>query len=222
MPLASVRNRPHYDYNLKLIARLRGNIMSNTSQETSRITTVSYKTALDCLDRICVLTGMNPGIRTSPARTAVEGEVVPVSRLIDVAAERGLQANLVRLDWQGLQAAVDSDPLLVLLRNAHVVAVVSNGFHGPDEIVVSDPLNGGGELIYLPRSELERGWDGDTLIVAPQPIKRARSFLWVTYLLCVGAVLSAVVLLLPREIHLRVATSDPPAREASAVTARET
>jgi len=49
-----------------------------------------------------------------------------------------------------------------------------------------------------------------------------RSFLWVICLLCVGAVLSAVVLLLPREIHMRVATSDPPAREASAVTAGET
>src|SRR5712691_6584341 len=61
--------------------------MSNTSKETSRITTVSYKTAVDCLDCICVLTVVIPGIRTSPARTAIEGYVVPVSRLIDIANE---------------------------------------------------------------------------------------------------------------------------------------
>jgi hypothetical protein len=141
--------------------------------------------------------------------------------LIDIAGERGLQANLVRLDWEGLQAAVETDPLLVLLKNANVVAVMTNGFHGPDEIVVSDPLNRDGELLYLPRSELESGWDGDALIVAPQPIKRQRSFFWMITLLCVGATLSAAVFFLAREVRVQVATSEPPAGETSAVTARD-
>jgi len=123
---------------------------------------VSCDTALACLGLLSIQYGVDTEIRS-------DSDTLPVSRLIELAVGFGFQAQLVHGDWRWLQLAVISHPVLLLLKNTNVVVAVGSRLGLPEEIVVSDPLHRDGEILVLPREDLERAWGGAALIITPLP-----------------------------------------------------
>jgi hypothetical protein len=95
----------------------------------------------------------------------VNGETLPVSRLIELARDLGLEAEHVLLDWQRLQALGFDRPLLVLLKNAHVILVTGEGRDKATEVAVWDPRNPYGETLFIPRQDFEQASTGHVLII---------------------------------------------------------
>jgi len=116
-------------------------------------------------------------------RNLIEGDTLPVSRLIEVAGEFGLAAERAVLDWPALRSRPFSHPFLLLLNNGNAVAVMGVRREGPEEVAVSDPLYRDGEVFFLARADLERAWDGAALLIAPLPPSKedaAFGFSWFT------------------------------------------
>jgi hypothetical protein len=61
--------------------------------------TASADTALACLFRLGVQNGIYAEIGAVRRRNLIEGDTLPVSRVIEVAAEFGLAAERALLDW---------------------------------------------------------------------------------------------------------------------------
>src|SRR5262249_35733620 len=113
----------------------------------------------------------------------VDGPTVPVARLAALAGEFGLAATPVRLDWQALTTGTFAHPLILVLNNANAVVLMGVRRGGGEGLAVSDPLFRDGEVFFLERSEFERAWHGDALILAPLPPGREDAkfgFSWFT------------------------------------------
>ncbi|MBP2434250.1 peptidase domain-containing ABC transporter [Bradyrhizobium elkanii] len=146
-------------------------------------TVVSAETALACLFRLAAQNGVYADVATVRRRNLIEGETLSVSHLIELAGEFGLNAKRAQFDWQGLQTTPFSHPILLLLRNDNVVSLVGLRREGPDEVALSDPLFRDGEPFFLPREELEKAWQGHSLVVtqvSPSPSDATFGFSWFT------------------------------------------
>ncbi len=130
---------------------------------------VSCDTGLACLFRLGVQLGVYADIEAVKRRNLVDGPTVPVARLAALAGEFGLQAAPARLDWQALVTGTFTHPLILVLGNANAVVLMGVRRGGGEELAVSDPLFRDGEIFFLGRSEFERAWRGDALILTPLP-----------------------------------------------------
>ena len=85
---------------------------------------VSSETALACLFRLGAQNGVYAEIGAVRRRNLIEGDSLPVARLVELAGEFGLRAERVRLDWEGLRNTRFSHPILLLLDNRNAVVLV--------------------------------------------------------------------------------------------------
>jgi hypothetical protein len=118
-------------------------------------------------------------------RNVVNGETLPISRLIELAADLGLKAEHAGLDWQRLQSLGFNHPLLVVLKNTNVILLTGGGRDGVSEVAVWDPGNPYGEILFLPREDFERASTGHALIITMPPSNGAETspssdFCWFT------------------------------------------
>ena len=129
----------------------------------------SRDTALACLARLRVRNGLDPTIAAARRGDVLDGDTLPIARLVELAGEFEFQAEHFRVDWKGLLAIGFTDPILALLKNTNVVILTGDRRDLAGEVAVWDPLHRDGELLFVPRQEFERAWSGDVLKVRPQP-----------------------------------------------------
>ena len=137
------------------------------STESLQEPIASFETAISCLARLNLQNGGTAGIEASRRRSDLLGEGLPVSRLVTLAAEFGLRAEWIRLDWQGLKTIGFTHPLLILRKDRDVVIVTGGGRSGAEEVSVWDPHHDG-VVFFVPREDFERAWNGHTLIMTPE------------------------------------------------------
>jgi len=130
---------------------------------------VSCDTALSCLIRLRVCNGDDPEIEAVRRLAILDGNTLPASRLIELVGKFGLQAECMRLDWDGLTKAELSYPILVFLKNTNVVVVTGAEGAATEEVSVWDPLYSNGEVLTVRREDFERAWNGDALAITRQP-----------------------------------------------------
>jgi hypothetical protein len=120
--------------------------------------TATYDTAVACL---CWLRDETAS-ETPPDPAAPD--YIPLTRLVALVREFGFEGELAYLDWSGLHRRGFTAGLLVLLRSGNV-AVVTGGSRGEiEEVAVWDPLDPGGEPLFVPRAIFERAWSGYVVI----------------------------------------------------------
>jgi ATP-binding cassette subfamily B protein len=144
---------------------------------------VSSQTALACLCRLGAQNGIYAEIGAVRRRSLIDGDSVPVARLVELAGEFGLHAEPARLDWDSLRTTPFSHPILLLLVNKNVVVLMGLRRDGSEEVTISDPLFRDGEPFFLARKKLEAAWRGDALVVTPLPpgaADTAFGFSWFT------------------------------------------
>src|SRR5438270_8828469 len=154
-----------------------------TTNESAARDVVSTETALACLFRLGAQNGVYAEIGAVRRRTLSEEHPLPVARLVELAAEFGLRAERVRLDWDGLRNTPFSHPILLLLDNKNAVVLVGVRRNGPEEVAVSDPVFRDGEPFFLAREDLARAWRGTALVITPLPPTKADTsfgFSWFT------------------------------------------
>src|ERR1700739_3179870 len=130
---------------------------------------VCCETALACLFRLGAQNGVYAEIGAVRRRNLIEGDNLPVARLVELAGEFGLRAERARLDWEGLRSTPFSHPILLLLDNKNAVVLVGMRRSGPEEVAVSDPMFRDGEPFFLARGALERAWRGAARGGTPLP-----------------------------------------------------
>jgi hypothetical protein len=124
-------------------------------------------------------------VEAARCRNVVNGETLPISRLIELAADLGLKAEHAGLDWQRLQSVGFTHPLLVLLKSTNVVLLTGRGRDGVSEVAVWDPGNPYDEILFVPREDFERASTGHALIITMPPSTGAETspssdFCWFT------------------------------------------
>ena len=136
---------------------------------------VSCDTALPCLIRLRVCNGDDPEIEAVRHLAVLDGNTLPASRLIELVGKFGLQAECMRLDWDGLTKAGLSYPILVFLKNTNVVVVTGVESTATEAVSVWDPLHSDGEVLTVRREDFERAWSGDALAITRQPSPEAEA-----------------------------------------------
>ena len=87
--------------------------------------------------------------------------------LVEIAREHRFRASSARLSWESL-AETDAFPFLALLTNGNAVVVL--GVSSETQTVrVLDPLARVQEPFELDRHSFESSWDGQSLLLQPQP-----------------------------------------------------
>src|SRR5216684_8201560 len=114
---------------------------------------VTSETALACLFRLGAQNGTYAEIGAVRRRNLIDGDTVPVARLVDLAGEFGLHAERARFDWDRLHTTPFSHPILLLLANKNVVALMGLRRDGLEEVTLSDPLFSDGEPFFLAREK---------------------------------------------------------------------
>ena len=127
----------------------------------------SCDTATSCLARLSMQNGGAARITAARKRIDLASEPLPLSRLVKLAAEFGLQAEWIQLDWQGLKTAVVAHPVLIVRKNTDVVVVTGGGRSGAEEVSVWDPHHDG-VVFFVAREDFEGGWSGHALIITPE------------------------------------------------------
>ena len=127
----------------------------------------SRDTAVSCLVRLSARNSGAAWIEAGCSSIDLAGETLPLSQLVRLAAELGLQAEWVRLDWQELKTAASTRPLLILRDNTEVVVVTGVGRSGAEEVSVWDPHHDG-VVFFVSCEDFERSWSGHTLLITPK------------------------------------------------------
>src|SRR6516164_11445305 len=127
----------------------------------------SCDTAVSCLARLSAQNG--GGARIEAARRSIDlaSETLTLSRLVKLAAEFGLQAQWIQLDWQGRKTTASAQPLLVVRNDGDVVVVTGGGRSGAEEVSVWDPHHDG-VVFFVSREDFERTWSGHALLIRPK------------------------------------------------------
>jgi ATP-binding cassette, subfamily B, bacterial HlyB/CyaB len=116
-------------------------------------------------------------------RNLIDGDTLPVGRLVEVADEFGQHAERARLDWDSLHNTPFSHQILLLLPNKNVVALMGMRRDGSQEAAISDPLFRDGEPFFVDREKFEAAWRGDAVVLTPLPPSTAEAafgFSWFT------------------------------------------
>jgi hypothetical protein len=172
---------------------------------------VSCETALACLFRLGAQNGVYAEIGAVQRRNLIDGDTVPVARLIELTGEFGLRAERAHFDWDSLRATPFSHPILLLLANNNVVVLMGMRRDGPEEAAVCDPLFRDGEPFFVPREKLEAVWQGDALVITPLPPSKADTafgFSWFTSKLFAERILMRDIVVAALSMHL-IALSVP-------------
>src|SRR6266851_3331688 len=151
--------------------------------ERSAEDVVTSETALACLYRLGAQNGVYAEVGAVRRRNLIDGDSVPVARLVALAGEFGLRAERAHFDWKGLRTTPFSHPILLLLANKNVVALMGMRRDGSDEVAISDPLFRDGEPFFVDREKFEAAWQGDALVLTPLPPSTAEAtfgFSWFT------------------------------------------
>ncbi len=130
---------------------------------------ISCDTALSCLVRLGVCKGDDQEIEAFRRRAILDGNTLPVTRLIELVGTFGVQAECRRLDWNGLTKGEVSYPILVFLNNTNAVVVTGTDSAAAEPVSVWDPLHSDGEVFSVQHEDFERAWSGDVLTIARQP-----------------------------------------------------
>src|SRR4030088_1141181 len=85
---------------------------------------VSSETALACLFRLGAQNGVYAEAGAVRRRNLIDGDTLPVVLLVELAGEFGLHAECARFDWDSLHNTPFSHPILLLLANKNVVALM--------------------------------------------------------------------------------------------------
>jgi hypothetical protein len=141
----------------------------DASTRAPREPVASRDTALACLAQLGVQNGLDPTVAAARRGDVLDGDTLPIARLVELAGEFKFQAEHSRVDWQGLLTIGFADPILALLKNTNVVILTGDGRDAAEEVAVWDPLHRDSELLFVPRQEFERAWSGDVLRVRLQP-----------------------------------------------------
>src|SRR5207248_530021 len=100
----------------------RGTDMSTDfSTGASHEPVASCATAFACLLRLSSQLCSDGEGGSVYCRGVVEGDSLPLSRLVEFAGQLGLEAKHARSNWQGLQAIGFKHPILALLKNTNLV-----------------------------------------------------------------------------------------------------
>ena len=145
--------------------------MLNSTSELG-VRTVSFKTALACLDRISEVRDI-PG--NEPDGEWLDRDAVVLSQLIRLGRKRGIKLRALSLNWSSLLIATATGPVLLRLNNGNMILALNNTEGHPQYIVVSDPLHDAGRSFFLPRDALEQVWAGDTCTIKPRSMKAERA-----------------------------------------------
>jgi subfamily B ATP-binding cassette protein HlyB/CyaB len=144
---------------------------------------VSCDTSLACLFRLGAQNGAYAEIGAVRRRNLIEGDVLSLKRIASLASEFGLTAKIARLDWPALRSGPFTHPVMLILKNGNAVILMGMRRESRDDAAISDPLHRDGEVFFLSRADLERAWDGATLILTPLPPSSEEStfgFSWFT------------------------------------------
>src|SRR5712692_9551508 len=144
---------------------------------------VFSETALACLFRLGAQNGVYAEVGAVRRRNLIDGDTMPFARLVDLAGEFGLHAERARFDWDSLHNTPFSHPILLLLANKNVVALMGTRRDGSEEVAVSDPLFRDGEPFFVARDKFEVAWRGDAVVITPLPPSTAEAafgFSWFT------------------------------------------
>ena len=160
---------------------LTGDIPTQALQEPR----ASCDAAFSCLLQLGVKGGAGLEVGGAHCSNVVDGDTLPISRLIDLAGELGFKAERARLDWQGLQKAGFSHPILFLLNDTDVIVVTGGGRDGAAEVAVWDPADRYGKTLFVSREDFERASTGHAVIITPPPPNGAEAppslnFCWYT------------------------------------------
>src|SRR6202043_3852435 len=116
----------------------------------------SRDTALACLAKLGVRNGLDPTFAAARRGNVLDGDILPVARLIELAGDFEFRAEHSRVDWQGLLTIGFADPILALLKNTNVVILTGDRRDGAEEGAVWDRLDRDTHPLFLPRQEFER------------------------------------------------------------------
>jgi len=136
------------------------------STEPLREPVASCDTAISCLARLSAQNGGAARIEATRRSIDLASETLTLSRLVKLAAEFGLQAQWIQLDWQELKTTASTQPLLVVRNDSDVAVVTGGGRSGAEEVSVWDPHHDG-VVFFMSREDLERAWSGHALIITP-------------------------------------------------------
>ena len=123
----------------------------------------SCDTVIACLRRLSSEKGA-ASVEADQTSRAVEGETMPLSRVVEMAAAFGFTGEWTALDWAGLKATGFTTPMLVLRRDNDAVIVTGGGRAGAEEVSVWDPHHDG-VVFFVPREDFERHWNGHALML---------------------------------------------------------
>ena len=124
----------------------------------------SCDTVMACLRRLKSEDGV-ASVEADQTSRGIEGGTMPLSRVVELAAEVGFRGEWTELDWAGLKATGFTTPILVLRRDNDAVIVTGGGRAGAEEVSVWDPHHDG-VTFFVPREDFERHWNGHALIMA--------------------------------------------------------
>jgi hypothetical protein len=130
------------------------------------VASVTRKTALACLERVCALGGIHRKNEPLQLQEYSREELLPIEQLMTFAHENGLRVLPIRFDWFRLLATLSNRPVLLVLKNANVIT--AEKLSTSNEIIVFDPLAPADESFLVARAELEPVWDGNALMVEPE------------------------------------------------------
>src|SRR5437868_5798570 len=101
----------------------------------------SCATAFACLLRLSSQVGSDGEGSSVCCRGIVEGDSLPLSRIVEFAGQLGLEAKHARSDWQGLQAIGFKDSILALLKDTNLVLLTGAQPSAGEAVAVWDPLD---------------------------------------------------------------------------------
>ena len=127
----------------------------------------SCDTAVACLARLGTQNGGVAPIEVARGNIDLAGDTFSLSRLVELAARFGLQAQWIQLDWQGLKTTASAQPLLVVRNDSDVIVVTGGGRSGAEEVSVWDPHHDG-VVFFVSREDFERVWSGHALTITPE------------------------------------------------------
>ena len=99
-------------------------------------------------------------------------------RLMRIASDHRFKARFTRINWDKLQKAGDSFPIMAQLDNNNWVILVGTREEATEQggsetrVAVYDPLAEGKGFLYISREQLEKKWKGKVLL-----LKRKRSIM---------------------------------------------
>ena len=159
-------------------------MITDLATGASRAPAASCATAFACLLRLSRQVCSN-GQGGAVCRGVVDGDTLPLSRLVEFAGELGLEAEHARSDWQGLQTIGFKHSILVLLKNTNLVVLTGAGHSGGEAVAVWDPLDRYDRAHLVPREKFEAVWTGHVVIIKTQLLQKSEApntldFCWFT------------------------------------------